>query len=105
MSRMGRAEGFAGNAQPDHSPEANALLPPPSEVAELRAAYEQLAKDFTQFREHLPEAFVEVRLPDLRVSFLNQVALSVLGYTHEDVAAGIAAFALLDEASLVQVLD
>lgn len=73
--------------------------------AELQERYERLLADYEQLREHLPEAFVEISLPAIRVTYMSQVALALLGYTLDDVAAGIQGYALLDDASLVSVLD
>ena len=77
----------------------------PSALADLTERYERLKRDFDQFREHLPEAFVEVSLPALKVTYMSQVALAVLGYSRDDVAAGIDGYALLDGTSLVTVLQ
>ncbi len=76
-----------------------------SELEDLRERYERLQREFDQFREHLPEAFVEISYPALKVTYMSQVALAVLGYTREDIEAGIDGYALLDEASMLQVLE
>jgi len=74
------------------------------EALALRHALNSLKAEFEQFRAHLPEAFVEVAFPAMQVSFMNQIALSLLGYTNDDLDEGISAMALVDERSLVEVL-
>ena len=76
-----------------------------SELEELSDAYNELQFQFDQFRLHLPEAFVEIEFPAMRVSYMNQVACALLGYSESEVAAGIEAFSLLDARSLVEVLE
>ena len=75
------------------------------ETAALRAELKKARAELEQFRLHLPEAFVEVAFPSFQVSYMNQLARSLLGYTAEDVAAGIHSYVLLDEPSLIEVVD
>lgn len=72
----------------------------PGAYEELQERFGRLQRDFAQFREHLPEAFLEMNLPEMRVTFMSQVALALFGYTREDVDAGIMAVSLVDAASV-----
>jgi len=76
-----------------------------AEEVDLHEALRKALADLEQFRLHLPEAFVEVGFPSFQVTYMNQVARALLGYTAEDIAAGIHGYSLLDERSLVEVLD
>ena len=75
------------------------------EAVRLRAELRKARADFDQFRLHLPEAFVEVAFPSFHVSYMNQVARSLLGYDQADIEAGIHSYSLLEDSSLVEVLD
>jgi PAS domain S-box-containing protein len=97
---MGLDEGTGVSAEP-----AAVVTPAATALAELQERYERLQRDHAQLREHLPEAFVEVSLPEIKVTYMSQVALALLGYSRDDVAAGIEGYALLDDRSLVNVLD
>jgi PAS domain S-box-containing protein len=59
------------------------------EAAQAAGALERLRREFDQFVEFLPVAFVEIGLDDLRVRRMNLVARIVSGYTEDDVAGGI----------------
>ncbi|MCC6961006.1 MAG: PAS domain S-box protein [Dehalococcoidia bacterium] len=74
-------------------------LAAPGAYVELQERFERLQRDFAQFREHLPEAFLEMNLPEMRVTFMSQVALALFGFAREDVDAGIMAVSLVDAAS------
>jgi PAS domain S-box-containing protein len=71
----------------------------------VQEALERAIAEFEQFRLHLPEAFVEIGFPSFHVTYMNQVARAILGYTEGDLAAGIHGYTLLDERSLIEVMD
>lgn len=58
-----------------------------------------------QLRSQLPAAFVEVELPSVRVTYLNAIAQTLLGYDETDIAAGLNGFELLDEESRQRAIE
>jgi PAS domain S-box-containing protein len=77
----------------EHKPAAR----PETEWAARIAEYEQ-------FRYHLPDALLEIEFPSTRVTYLNRVAQVLLGYTEEDVEAGIAGLSLLTAEGAAEAL-
>jgi PAS domain S-box-containing protein len=62
---------------------------------ELEQRWAALMAEYDQFRYHLPDALLEIAFPSMRVTYLNRVAQVLLGYTDDDVEAGIAGLDLL----------
>jgi hypothetical protein len=58
-----------------------------------------LLSEFEQLRSQLPVALIEVEWPALRVTYMNLIAQTLLGYASEDVEHGIHALSLLDAES------
>src|SRR5690606_26932558 len=61
-------------------------------------------EEYEQFRMHLPDALLEVELPSLRVTYLNQMGMAILGYDTGDVINGIRGLDLLEEESRARAL-
>ncbi|PFG73435.1 PAS domain S-box protein [Tepidiforma thermophila] len=61
--------------------------------------YLELSAEYEQFRYHLPEALIEFELPSARVTSMNRLAEVLLGYTVEDVLAGLYGYQVVDEES------
>ena len=76
----------------------------PVNASELESRYLELSQEYEQFRMHLPDALLEVELPSLRVTYLNQMAMVILGYNTGDVVNGIRGLDLLDAASGARAL-
>jgi PAS domain S-box-containing protein len=74
-------------------------VPPPGTPGDFAERYLALSAEYEQFRYHLPDALVEVELPSTRVTYLNRMAETLLGYSVEDVLTGIVGAQLLDEES------
>lgn len=58
-----------------------------------------LAFEYEQFRYHLPEGLIELELPSTRVVYLNRLGEVLLGYTLEDLLAGVYGPQLVDRES------
>src|SRR5690606_8085342 len=71
---------------------------------ELEDRYLALSEEYEQFRMHLPDALLEVELPSLRVTYLNQMGMAILGYDTGDVINGIRGLDLLEEESRARAL-
>jgi PAS domain S-box-containing protein len=67
-----------------------------AEYAALRADYEALLAAHDELRLFLPDAMIEMELPSMRVTFLNDLARHLSGYGGDDIAAGIMALDLVD---------
>lgn len=76
----------------------------PFSGSELEARYLALSEEYEQFRMHLPDALLEIELPSLRVTYLNQMAMALLGYNMGDVVNGIRGLDLLDAESGARAL-
>ena len=74
------------------------------EAAMLRAQLRSLRAEFDQFRDHLPDALVEADIATTRLTYLNQMATLLFGYTPEDVAAGLEGTRLLGPEAAERVL-
>ncbi len=75
-----------------------------SSGSELEDRYLSLSEEFEQLRMHLPDALLEIELPSLRVTYLNQMAMALLGYTTGDVVNGIRGLDLLNAESGARAL-
>ncbi len=73
--------------------------PPLALPGDFAERYLALSAEYEQFRYHLPDALIELELPSARVTYLNRLAETILGYTVEDVLAGIYGPQLLDAES------
>ena len=76
----------------------------PFNGSELEDRYLALTEEYEQFRMHLPDALLEIELPSLRVTYLNQMAMVLLGYDTGDVINGIRGLDLLEESSRARAL-
>jgi PAS domain S-box-containing protein len=71
---------------------------------ELRSELARVQAAFHDFRWFLPDALVEGDLSTFRVTFLNRMAQILLGYTAEDVEAGLLGTQLFSPAELPRAL-
>ena len=71
---------------------------------ELEQRWAALMAEYDQFRYHLPDALLEIAFPSMRVTYLNRVAQVLLGYTDDDVEAGIAGLDLLTPEGAAEAL-
>ena len=51
--------------------------------------YEQLRREYSDFRYFLPDALIEVDLASLQLLYLNRQAETLFGFSEADVAAGL----------------
>ncbi len=79
--------------------------PPLALPGDFAERYLALSAEYEQFRYHLPDALIELELPSARVTYLNRLAETILGYTVEDVLAGIYGPQLLDAESWRRALE
>ena len=76
----------------------------PETSENLAQRYLELSAEYEQFRYHLPDALLELELPSARVVSMNRLAEVLLGYTVEDVLAGLYGYQLVDEESWQRAL-
>lgn len=76
----------------------------PETPENLAQRYLDLTAEYEQFRYHLPDALLELELPSARVVSMNRLAEVLLGYTMEDVLAGLYGYQLVDEESWQRAL-
>ncbi len=93
----GTIPGSPGRLRVDDVPLAGSQL-------ETARQYAELLAEFEQFREYLPDALLEVELPSMRVTFMNSIAKSLLGYTVDDILAGVYGWQLLEPESLQRAI-
>jgi len=62
---------------------------------EYHPEFEQLRREYLDFRYHLPDALLEIDLASLQVLYLNRQAELVFGYTGRDVETGLNGSALM----------
>lgn len=51
--------------------------------------YEQLRREYSDFRYYLPDALIEVDLSSLQLLYLNRQAETLFGFSEADVMAGL----------------
>lgn len=66
--------------------------------------YEQLRREYADFRYHLPDALVEVDLASLQVLYVNKMAENLFGFTEADVAAGLSGSSFVAAAEFTEAL-
>lgn len=61
--------------------------------------------EFKDFLEYFPDAIVDVIFATLRVTYMNRTARRKLGYTPEDVAAGVQVGQLFDQRTIARFTE